>query len=66
MEVYELDPERVGRFGVLDTHVSNASAWLEGERAAFPSLDLYEHDELGGSWTIGAGRRWRRGGMRRG
>ncbi len=77
MEVYELDPGRLGRFDyvlflgvlyhlkhpqlamekvcamteemcVVDTHVSNASQWLAGERAAFPSMDLYEHDELAG------------------
>lgn len=77
MEVYELDPGRLGRFDyvlflgvlyhlkhpqlamervcsvtkelcVVDTYVSNASQWLAGEGAAFPSMDLYEYDELAG------------------
>ncbi len=33
---------------MVDTHVSNASQWLAGERAAFPAMDLYEYDELAG------------------
>jgi len=37
-----------GEMCVVDTFVSNAPQWVAGERAAFPSMELYEHDELAG------------------
>jgi tRNA (mo5U34)-methyltransferase len=39
---------------IVETHVADAVDWQRGERRAYPFIDLYEHDELGGqfdNWT---------------
>ena len=33
---------------IVETFVSDAPQWLNGERSTFPVVELYEHDELGG------------------